>query len=171
MAYKMLLFFFENEVILLKEIGEKLRQTREEMGLSLEEVAEDLKLNPSQLKSIENGEREVLREIFNLKQLIRDYAKYLGLDYEKIEDEYGEFVFEITSKIPLDDIARASQEKQKEREQIKKIVSPYTLDHKTSISIFKIIICFLFFILLVIGYFMVKDLVNNEMSNEIILYN
>ena len=104
----------------MKEIGEKLRQTREEMGLSLEEVAEDLKLNPSQLKSIENGEREVLREIFNLKQLIRDYAKYLGLDYEKIEDEYGEFVFEITSKIPLDDIARASQEKQKNVNRLRK---------------------------------------------------
>ena len=33
----------------MKEIGEKLKNTREEIGISIDEAAEDLKLRPSQI--------------------------------------------------------------------------------------------------------------------------
>ena len=39
----------------MKEIGAKLKEAREEMGVSVEEVAEDLKLRPSQIENIEEG--------------------------------------------------------------------------------------------------------------------
>ena len=40
----------------MKEIGRKLKEAREEIGVSIEEVAEDLKLRPAQIENIENGD-------------------------------------------------------------------------------------------------------------------
>ncbi len=111
----------------MKEIGEKLRETRESMGISIEEAAEDLKLKPSQLKDIEEGNKEAFKDIFYLKYFIRDYSKYLGLDYEAMVEDFNEFVFDYTSKISIDDIKKANN-KNKEKSKIKKIVSPYTID-------------------------------------------
>ena len=68
----------------MKEIGEKLKETREEIGISIDEAAEDLKLRPSQIENIESGNLEAFKDVFYLKYFIRDYSKYLGLDYEKM---------------------------------------------------------------------------------------
>ena len=88
----------------MKEIGTKLKETREENGVSVEEVAEDLKMRPSQIISIEEGKKEDFKDVMTLKYFIRDYAKYLGLDGEKMVDEFNEFLFDFTSKIPVEDI-------------------------------------------------------------------
>ena len=72
----------------MKNIGLKLKDKREENGLSIEEVAEDLKMRPSQISSIEEGKTEDFKDVFYLKYFIRDYAKYLGLDSERILDEF-----------------------------------------------------------------------------------
>ena len=109
----------------MKEIGELLSETRVQNGVELEEAAEDLKYKVSQLESIENGDFKAFKDIFLLKCIISDYAKYLGLDSEKIIDEFNEYVFESTSKIPIDDIEKASKQKQDD-----KIMSPYTKQEK-----------------------------------------
>jgi cytoskeletal protein RodZ len=106
----------------LKEIGNELGGAREAMGVSLEEAATDLKLKPSQLENIEKGNRSAFKDVFELKQIIKDYAKYLSLEYEKLEDEFNEFVFEYTSKIPVAAIKEADNELEDE----KKVISPYT---------------------------------------------
>ena len=62
----------------MKEIGEKLKATREEIGISKEEVCEDLKLDMKQLDQLEEGDMQAFPDILSLKYLIRDYAKYLG---------------------------------------------------------------------------------------------
>lgn len=62
----------------MKEIGEKLKEARESIGVSIEEVAEDLKLRPTQIENIEAGNSEAFKDIFSLKYFIRDYAKYFG---------------------------------------------------------------------------------------------
>lgn len=112
----------------MKEIGEKLRETRESMNITIEEAAEDLKLKPSQLRNIEDGNRDAFKDIFYLKYFIRDYSKYLGLDYESMVDEFNEFVFDYTSKISIDDIKKANNKNKEKEKKVKKIVSPYTLD-------------------------------------------
>lgn len=114
----------------MKEIGEELKAAREEHGVSVEEAASDLNLRVSQIENIEQGNLKVFKDVFYLKCFIRDYAKYLGLDEEKIMDEFNEFFFEETSKIPIEEIEKASKEKQKEKSQEKKVVSPYTIDDK-----------------------------------------
>ena len=68
----------------MKEIGEKLRQTRESMGITIDEVAQDLKIRASQIEKMEQGNREAFKDVFYLKMFIKNYAKYLGLDEEEI---------------------------------------------------------------------------------------
>ena len=95
----------------MKNIGIKLKEKREENGVSIEEAAEDLKLRPSQIKSIEEGKREDFKDVFYLKQFIKEYAKYLGLDGEELVDEFNEYLFDYTSKIHIDVIEKAKNEK------------------------------------------------------------
>ncbi len=141
----------------MKEIGEKLREAREGMGISIEEAAEDLKLRPSQLKNIEEGNRDAFKDIFYLKYFIRDYSKYLGLDYEEMVEDFNEFVFDYTSKISIDDIKKASN-KNKEQNKVKKIASPYTIEKKDNksipltiiLGITAIIVCVIVFVIVAI---------------------
>ena len=91
MAYKMLFFIIER-MNLMEVIGEKLKTSREEKGLSLDEVSEDLKISVKDLENIESGNRKAFQDVFTLKQYIRDYAKYLGLDYENLVEEFNEFI-------------------------------------------------------------------------------
>lgn len=134
----------------MKEIGEKLKETRESMGISIEEAAEDLKLKPSQLENIEAGNREAFKDIFYLKYFIRDYSKYLGLDYEEMVEDFNEFVFDYTSKISLEDIKKAN--KKNDKNQPKKIASPYTIEEndKKGIPTFLVIGLILVLICLIV---------------------
>lgn len=108
----------------MKEIGEKLKEAREEIGISLEEASTDLKIDEKQLENLENGEADKFKDIVNVKYLIRDYAKYLGLDKEDLVDEFNEYLFDYTSKITLEDIKEAKEIKKNKDNA--KVRSPYT---------------------------------------------
>lgn len=115
----------------MKELGEYLKRTRMSNGVSIAEVAEDLELSTSQIENIESGNVRAFKDVYSLKELIKHYAKYLGLDPEKVVDEFNEFLFEHTSKISLEDI-KAAQKKLEEKE--KKTKSPYTMEYKRKVS-------------------------------------
>lgn len=116
----------------MKELGEYLKEKRKENGVGLEEAAEDLNLTKDDIENIEAGNVRAFRDVLKLKVMIKDYAKYLGLDPEKIVDEFNDFLFEHTSKISLEDILEAKQKKEEEE---KKIVSPYTKSTKKHFNI------------------------------------
>ena len=116
----------------MNEIGGLLKETREASGVSLEEASNDLEINTLILENIEDGNIGCFKDIFVLKDYIYNYSKYLGLEPEKIIDEFNEYLFEYTSKIPLEDIEKAMKEQQKEEIPEKKIVSPYTTSTKKS---------------------------------------
>ena len=132
MAYKYY-FFYRGE--LMKDIGEQLKKARESMGVSIEEVAEDLKMEASQIEEIEAGETESFQDVFSIKYFIRDYAKYLGLDKEQLVDEFNEYLFDYTSKLSLEDIKKESKIKKEEENKIR---SPYTIERKNE-RIFQIV--------------------------------
>lgn len=151
----------------MKEIGEKLKTTREDMGISIDEAAEDLKLRTSQIEAIEAGNMESFKDVFNLKYFIRDYAKYLGLNYEDVVDDFNEYLFDYTSKLSLDEIKKAHKE---EKEDTNRIKSPYTLDRLPKRPIFKILIAILIFMLLVVSIaFFVSKKENIKESDEVVL--
>lgn len=148
----------------MKEIGERLREAREEMGVSKEEAAEDLKLKVSQIEDLEDGNIEPFKDVFDLKYLIRDYAKYLGLDYNDLVDEFNEFLFDYTSKISLKDIKEA-QKKEPQKEE-KHIASPYTVskDKKPLLQLKLIYLILLFVVILVAVYFLVIRKENDKLT-------
>lgn len=106
----------------MKELGEYLKETRMLNGVGLEEAANDLKLEVSDLDNIEAGNTRAFNDILSLKDTIKIYSKYLGLDPDKIIDEYNDFIFEHTSKISFDDIVAAT----KKSKEAGKVASPYT---------------------------------------------
>lgn len=157
----------------MEAIGTKLRNTREERGVSIEEAAEDLNLRVSQLENIETGNLKAFKDVFYLKCFLRDYAKYLGLDEEQIMDEFNEFFFEETSKIPIDEIEKASMEKQKEKESENKVASPYTMDKKPKSKLIPVIIGIIIALLVfLIGYIIITQYVkpNEEDTGSVLTY-
>ena len=151
----------------MKEIGEKLKAAREEHGVSVDEAAEDLNLRASQIENIEKGNLKVFKDVFYLKSFIRSYAKYLGLDEEKVQDEFNNFLFEHTSKISLDDIMEAKKQKEKEELKKKKISSPYTKIYKQKRKKLPIVLgitVFVFFILIAI--LLIKNRTNQDIVNS-----
>jgi cytoskeletal protein RodZ len=146
----------------MKEIGEKLRDARLSMGISIEEASEDLKIRPSQLELIEDGNSEAFKDVFYLKYFIRDYAKYLGLNYEEVIDDYNEYLFDYTSKISLEDIKNESL-KNKPKEKI--VSSPYTKQSNEIkvVPILTIILGILILIILIVGIYL---FIANKNSNE-----
>ena len=124
----------------MKELGEYLKHTRVNNGVSLAEAAEDLELSTSQLENIESGNVRAFKDVFSLRGLVCDYAKYLGIEINQVLEEFNDFMFEHTSKISLDDIL-AAQKKLEEKE--KKAISPYTKPTKKKVSILPFILAIL----------------------------
>lgn len=170
MAYK-ILFFFNKEGEQLKEIGESLKETRENMGLTIEEVASDLKLRPTQVENIENGNVDAFKDIFFLKSLIKDYAKYLGMSYEDMVDEFNEYLFDRTSKISLDDIKKAKKKAEKKAKKEDRIASPYTIDRKFKPTTKYIVIVLVAVLLIASIIGIVKLNQNNSNNNEPAIIN
>lgn len=141
----------------MKNIGEKLKEAREGIGVSIEEAAEDLKIRPSQIENIESGNSDAFKDVFYLKYFIRDYAKYLGLDKEDLVDEYNQYLFDYTSRLSLDDIKEAKKKKKEN----KKIKSPYTIERKNKkVLIMVFVYIIILFLILSIIYLIVN--IDNE---------
>ena len=150
----------------MNEIGLKLKEKREENGVSIEEVAEDLKMRPSQIISLEEGKREDFKDVVFLKYFIRDYAKYLGLNGEELVDAFNEFLFDFTSKIPVEEIEKAKLNNVKKKE----VISPYTSDdsNKKVLKVVSAIVVIV--VLLVIGYFVVSNINGNDFEDDNVTY-
>jgi len=153
----------------MKKIRIKLKEKREENGVSVEEAAEDLKMRPSQITSVEEGNADSFKDKVFLKYFVRDYAKYLGLDSEKIVDEFNEYLFDLTSKIPIEVIEQAKREKERE-ENIAKISSPYTtVDNRKKIPK-SIIVLFAIVVSIVLGYVIISNIGGNDFNSDNITY-
>ena len=149
----------------MNEIGELLRTTRESSGVSLEEASADLDIRTLILENIEDGNIGCFKDIFALKEDIRNYAKYLGLDSDKIIDDFNDYLFEVTSKIPVESIEKAMKEQQKDEQvQEDKIVSPYTASKEKTNS--KLFILLYVAIALLVGLVVVWSVKQITMDNK-----
>jgi len=150
----------------LKEIGEFLKSARINNGVNLEEAAEDLNLSVIQLENIEDGNIRAFKDVFVLKELVKEYGKYLGVNTDSIVDEFNDFIFEHTSKISLDDILEARKlVKEKDTEEKQRIASPYTKIRTPKIKIEKLkplIIVFGIILILLFLVFIWFKLTNKE---------
>ncbi len=75
-------------------LGEKLRQAREERGISLTEVAEQTRISPQYIESIERDDYKPLPGgIFN-KGFVKSFAKYVGVDENEALADYLNIIAE-----------------------------------------------------------------------------
>ena len=152
----------------MNEIGSLLRESRESAGVSLEEASTDLEIKELILENIEDGNIGCFKDIFILKDYIYDYAKYLGLDPEKTIDEFNEYLFEYTSKIPVKEIEKAVKEKEQEEPKEKRVASPYTQPKKQTKKPFILIYILLAVMIVVAVIWSVKQItINNEVAKTI----
>lgn len=77
-------------------LGEKLRQAREERGISIMEVSEQTRISPLYLEAIENDDYSPLPGgIFN-KGFVKTFAKYVGVDENEALQDYTRLVTQQT---------------------------------------------------------------------------
>ena len=159
----------------MKELGQYLRETRQNNGVSLDEASKDLDIDDFLLESIEEGNTRAFRDVLGIKEKIKAYAKYLGLNPDEIMDEFNDFLFEHTSKISLNDILEAEKERDKKIE--KKVSSPYTIVKPKKVNVKMISLCavlFFVFIILVIFFASLfipkREKIVNELMIEGVYY-
>lgn len=72
------------------ELGGRLQAAREEKDLSLEEVAETLRIPLNYLESLEDGAFDVFSSDLHARGFLRNYAAFLDLDPEEILAQYDD---------------------------------------------------------------------------------
>ena len=153
----------------MKELGERLSNLRKSNGVSISEASTDLMISEKELECLENGNFKVFKDVYELKKIMRNYAKYLGLDESEIIDEFNDFLFEKTSKISKTDILNAIKKTEDKED---KVSSPYTKINKTRYDFAPIVllIVLLVFISLVVylilTYVKKDDEVRRELRRE-----
>ncbi len=80
-------------------LGEKLQQAREERGISLSEVAEQTRISPAYLESIENDDYGNLPGGIFTKGFIKTFAKYVGVSEQEAMTDYGQIVSEASGDL------------------------------------------------------------------------
>ena len=77
-------------------LGEKLRQAREERGITIMEVSEQTRIFPLYLEAIENDDYGPLPGgIFN-KGFVKSFAKYVGIDENEALQDYASLITQQT---------------------------------------------------------------------------
>lgn len=158
----------------MDEIGNLFTLTRQTAGVSLREVSDDLGIEEAILENIEDGRSGAFSDIFVLKKYIFNYAKYLGLDADKVVDEFNEYIFEATSKIPIKEIEKQVSQniKIEETNEKERIMSPYTKKEKNTYNWIYygayavVIACFVFAVFWCIKQVTMKNAPSNTMVTE-----
>ena len=157
----------------MNEIGELLQTTRETSGVSIEEASKDLDIKVEILENIEAGRSGAFKDMLELKDYISTYAKYLGLDAEKIMDEFNEYMFEYTSKIPVKELEKTIelQIKDEDREKKEEVASPYTMESKKyPRKIYIILYIVLIILILFVIIWSIKQVTVGKNVTEVISY-
>ena len=141
----------------MKEIGERFKEKRNEIGISIKEVSNDLNVDEIIIENLEEGNNKVFKDVLELKNIIMTYTKYLGLDEDEVMDEVNDYLYDKTSKIKLEDI-KEELSKSAKKEDVKKVRTPYTIERKSKTDYSIFIICIVIVVLLVIFYFVLKKL-------------
>lgn len=157
----------------MKELGDYLSEIRKNNGVGIEEASEDLNVSPNVLHNIESGNVRAFKDMLELREIVKLYSKYLGLNPDEVVDEFNDFLFEHTSKISLQDILDAEEKNKKNNSNDPQ--SPYTKSktskiNKKHIKFGAIILLFVLFIVLVFLFLKwvltVKNNVNTELLNN-----
>jgi transcriptional regulator with XRE-family HTH domain len=74
----------------METIGKALREAREQLGLTLDQVERSTRIRKVRLEALEAGDFASLPSQVQVQGFLRNYADFLGLDHEHILDLYRE---------------------------------------------------------------------------------
>lgn len=108
-----------------KPYGEVLRETRERHGISLSEVSQDLHVREDILIAIEDGDFSKIPPQGYSRNMIKSYARLLGLDANRITNMFldAEYSFQISKK--RESAQQISEENKKRVPRAPKVSSGY----------------------------------------------
>lgn len=159
------------EMISINNIGQVLKNTRESSGLDLEEVSNDLNIPVLIINQIEEGNIGAFKDIFELKNYLTEYSKYLGLNSTEVLDEFNEYMFEKTSKLPIEKIEEAIKNDIKEEMLSTRVASPYTrLAPLRSNKSFVISIIIIILLVVLAIIWSIKQITVGNMTTNLINY-
>ncbi|MCM3065644.1 DUF4115 domain-containing protein [Priestia flexa] len=75
-------------MLILTELGQRLRQERENKGMSLEDLQKNTKIQKRYLIGIEEGNYDVMPGKFYVRAFIKQYCEAVGLNPDDIFDQY-----------------------------------------------------------------------------------
>jgi cytoskeleton protein RodZ len=87
----------------MESFGEKLRETRENLGYSIEQIARDTHIAKKYLIALENEDFSIFPGETYLKGFLQNYSEYLGLDPEVMIDIYKNMKIQ-EQPVPLDQL-------------------------------------------------------------------
>jgi len=131
-------------VLLLTELGSRLKEARKAKGLSLDDLQEITKIQKRYLRGIEEGNYDSIPGKFYVRAFIKQYAEAVGLESEQIFEEFK-------SEVPVthnDDIS----------EQISRVQSRRSVSAGTS-KVFNILPTILVVVFIVAAAFLIWVLV------------
>jgi cytoskeletal protein RodZ len=76
----------------MKEIGERLGEARERLGLTLEEAERSTRIRAHHLLALEEGRLDSLPSPVHARGFLKNYSEFLGLDSESILLDYAEVI-------------------------------------------------------------------------------
>mgnify|MGYP003810953289 CR=1 FL=1 len=94
----------------MKEIGEYLKNRRNELGISLDEIEQVLKIRKKYLVALEEGDDSVLPGKTYFIGYLRNYANYLQVDQDFVNQLIDKSESETVSK-PIDQVPRVERKK------------------------------------------------------------
>lgn len=74
----------------MEEIGDLLQETRETLGLTLDEVERETRIRTHHLEALERGDLKSLPSSVQARGFLHNYAEFLGLDVEQVMTAYAE---------------------------------------------------------------------------------
>ena len=77
----------------MASLGQDLKRERELRAISLQDIAEQTKINIRFLRALEEDKLDVLPGGFFVKAILRAYSRYLGIDEGSVLNKYQEDIF------------------------------------------------------------------------------
>jgi cytoskeletal protein RodZ len=90
-------------------VGAALRRAREIRGASIAEAGRDTRLPPEQLRAMEDEAFEVLGDEVRTRAVLGSYARYLGLDPEKVVGSYARHADDVPDPEPPPGLGRVER--------------------------------------------------------------
>ncbi|MEJ8776865.1 helix-turn-helix domain-containing protein [Pseudogracilibacillus sp. ICA-222130] len=142
------------------EIGQILKEAREEKSLTLDDIQEMTKIQKRYLVAIEQNEFQALPGRFYARAFIKEYAEVIGLNATELLAEFDE------EKIETEDITETAQYSRLERTK-----APKEAKSTSFLSIIPTIIVVILIIAIVVVAWMFLQKSSNDSENEAVQNN